>query len=99
MKKGFRKKYSPPATTRGRRLRDALLAKKYGFVWNKFQKRRSREYKLRLTNVIQHAKRRGAKKVILFMDHAPCHKTKNVRKIIREHGILERDRCQNEPHS
>ena len=34
--------------------------------------------------------RRGTdvKKVILFVDHAPCHKTKNVRRFIREHPIL-----------
>jgi hypothetical protein len=28
------------------------------------------------------------KKVILFADHAPCHKTKNVRRFIRDHPIL-----------
>jgi hypothetical protein len=27
--------------------------------------------------------------VILFADHAPCHKTKNVKKFIREHPILK----------
>jgi DDE superfamily endonuclease len=62
-----------------------LWPKRYGFVWNRFEKRRSREFKLHLSNLIQHAERRGAKRVILFMDHAPCHKTKNARRFIREH--------------
>jgi len=63
--------------------------KKNGFVFNTYAKRRSREYKLHLSNILQHAKRRGAKKVILFADHAPCHKTKNVKKYIREHPMLK----------
>jgi len=66
-----------------------LWPKKYGFVWNRFEKRRSREFKLHLSNVLQHAKRQGVKKLILFIDHAPCHKTKNVRRFIRRHGVLK----------
>ena len=62
--------------------------RKNGFIFNTYAKRRSREYKLHLSNLLQHAKRRGAKKVILFVDHAPCHKTKNVKRFIREHPIL-----------
>ena len=38
---------------------------------------------------MQYAKRRGAGKVILFVDHAPCHKTKNVKRFIREHSVLK----------
>lgn len=45
--------------------------KSNGVIFNTHAKRRSREYKLHLSNLIQHAKRRGAKKVILFVDHAP----------------------------
>jgi transposase len=63
--------------------------KKNGFVFNTYAKRTSREYKLHLSNVLQHAKRRGAKRVILFADHAPCHKTKNVKRFIRQHQILK----------
>ena len=89
MKKGHQEKILTPGYNKRKNVFVTLFwPKKYGFVWNKFAKRRSREYKLHLTNVIQHAKRRGAKKIILFMDHAPCHKTKNVRKFIREHKIL-----------
>ena len=58
--------------------------RKRGLVFNTYAKRRSREYKLHLSNLLQHAKRRGAKRVILFADHAPCHKTKNVKKIHHE---------------
>jgi len=63
--------------------------KKNRLVFNTYAKRRSREYKLHLSNVLQHARRRGAKKVILFADHAPCHKTKNVKRFIREHPMLK----------
>jgi deoxycytidylate deaminase len=89
MKKGHQEKILTPGYNKRKNVFVTLFwPKKNGFVWNKFAKRRSREYKLHLMNVIQHAKRRGAKKVILFMDHAPCHKTKNVRKFIRDHEIL-----------
>jgi len=60
-----------------------------GLVFNTYPKRRSREYKLHLSNLLEHAKRRGAKRVILFADHAPCHKTKNVKKFIKEHPMLK----------
>jgi hypothetical protein len=33
-------------------------------------------------------KRQDVKRLILFIDHAPCHKTKNVRRFIRDHPIL-----------
>jgi transposase len=58
------------------------------FVFNTYAKRGSREYKLHLSNVLQHARRRGAKRVILFADHAPCHKTKNVKRFVRRHPVL-----------
>lgn len=45
---------------------------------------------MHLSNLLQYAKRHGVKKVILFVDHAPCHKTKNVRRFIREHPELKR---------
>jgi transposase-like protein len=39
--------------------------------------------------LIQYARRHRAKRrVILFVDHAPCHKTKNVKRFIRAHPIL-----------
>lgn len=63
--------------------------KRNGFVFNTYAKRTSREYKLHLSNLLQHARRREAKKVILFVDHAPCHKTKNVKKFVREHPMLK----------
>jgi hypothetical protein len=63
--------------------------KKSGFVFNTYPKRRSREYKLHLSNLLQYANRRGAKRVILFADHAPCHKTKNVKRFVRQHPMLK----------
>ncbi len=60
-----------------------------GLVFNAYAKRRSREYKLHLSNLIQHAKRHGAKNAILFADHAPCRNTKNVKRFIRQHPMLK----------
>jgi hypothetical protein len=89
MKKGCQERVLTPGYNKRRNVFVTLLwPKKYGFVWNRFGKRRSREFKLHLSNVLQHAKRHGAKRVILFLDHAPCHKTKNVRGFIRRHEVL-----------
>ena len=57
------------------------------FIFNAYA-RRSKEYKLHLSNLLQHAKRGRAKRVILFVDHAPCHKTNKVERFIREHPVL-----------
>ena len=89
MKKGVQERVLTPGRNRRRNVFVTLFwPKKNGFVWNRFAKRRSREFKLHLSNLIQYAKRHGAKRVILFADHAPCHKTKNVRRFIRDHPIL-----------
>jgi hypothetical protein len=45
--------------------------------------------KQHLSNIIQYGKRHAAKKIILFIDHAPCHKTKKVNRFIRAHPILK----------
>jgi len=66
-----------------------LFWPKKRFVYNIFEKRRSKEFKKHLSNVIAYARRYKMKKVILFIDHATYHKTKNVRKFIREHTILK----------
>ena len=88
MKKGCQERVLTPGYNKRRNVFVTLFwPKKYGFVWNRFEKR-SREFKLHLSNVLQHAKRHGTKKVILFMDHAPSHKTKNVRSFIRRHEVL-----------
>lgn len=90
MPRGEQKKVLTPGYNKRRNTFVTLFwpRKRNGLAFNTYAKRRSREYKLHLSNVIQHAKRRRAKKVILFADHAPCHKTKNVKKFIREHPIL-----------
>ncbi|MDG7024688.1 MAG: transposase [Nitrososphaerota archaeon] len=90
MKRGQQERVVTPGYNRRRNVFVTLFwPKKRGFVWNRFKKRRSREFKLHLSNLVQYAKRHGVKKVILFADHAPCHKTKNVRRFIREHPILK----------
>ncbi len=89
MKKGEQERVVTPGYNKRRNVFVTLFwPKKYGFVFNKFRKRRSREFKLHLSNVLQHAKRHGVKRIILFMDQAPCHKTSNVRRYMRVHGIL-----------
>jgi hypothetical protein len=92
MEKGYQKKkvVTPGYNQRRNTFITLFWPKRNGFIFNTYAKRRSREYKLHLSNLLQHAKMRRAKKVILlFVDHAPCHKTKNVERFIREHPILE----------
>jgi len=91
MPRGYQRRVMTPGYNRRRNTFITLLwpkKRKNGFIFNTYAKRRTREFKLHLSNLLQHAKRRGAKKVILFADHAPCHKTKNVRKFIRDHPML-----------
>jgi hypothetical protein len=58
------------------------------FLVSSYAKRGTGEFKLHLSNLTQYAKRRGARMVMLFVDHAPCHKTKKAEKFIREHPVL-----------
>lgn len=92
MERGHQKRVLTPGYNKRRNTFITLFwpkRSKNGFIFNTYPKRRSREYKLHLFNLIQYAKRRRAGKVILFVDHAPCHKTKNVERFIREHPILK----------
>ena len=89
MKKGFQERVRTPGKNKRRNVFITLFwPKKNGFIWNRFGKRRSREYKRHLSNLLQHAKRRRVRRIILFADHAPCHKTENVKRFIREHPVL-----------
>jgi len=81
MEKGHQKKVITPGYNARRntfitlfwsKKRKVKVKKKNNaFIFNTYPKRRSREFKLHLSNVIQYARRRGASKVILFVDHAP----------------------------
>ena len=91
MPRGYQRRVMTPGYNRRRNTFITLFwpkKRRNAFVFNTYAKRRSGEFKLHLSNLLQHAKRRGARKVILFVDHAPCHKTKNVRKFIRDHPML-----------
>jgi hypothetical protein len=91
MKKGAQRRVPTPGYNVRRNAFITLFwpKRRNGLTFNCYAKRRSREYKLHLSNVLQHAKRRGAKRIILFVDHAPCHKTKEVKRFIRLHPMLK----------
>jgi len=89
MHKGKQDKIDTPGFNKRRNVFVTLFWPKKRFVYNIFEKRRSKEFKKHLSNVIAYARRHKMKKVILFIDHATYHKTKNVRKFIREHTILK----------
>ena len=90
MKRGTQERVLTPGRNRRRNVFVTLFwPKRHGFVWNRFSRRKSREYKLHLSNILQYARRHGMNRIILFADHAPCHKTKNVRKFISEHPVLK----------
>lgn len=59
-------------------------------VWDVFKRRRNIEFRRHLSHVIAYAKRHGVKKVILFVDHAPYHKTSEVKKFRRDHKDILR---------
>lgn len=86
MKKGHQEKIPTPGHNQRTNVFVTLFwPKKYGFVWNKFKKRRSREFKLHIANVFQHARRHSIKRIILFIDHAPCHKTETSKRFVRHY--------------
>ena len=58
-------------------------------IWNSFPGRRNREFRRHLSNVIAHAERLGAKRVMLFVDRASYHDTDEVKAFIRNHPLLE----------
>jgi hypothetical protein len=90
MKKGYQEKISTPGYNKRTNIFITLFwPKKLGYIWNKFERRRSREFKLHLSNLIQHAKRHSIKRILLFIDHAPCHKTKTVKRLIRRYKIIK----------
>lgn len=89
MKKGLQEKVITPGYNRRTNLFITLFwPRKNGYIFNKFEKRRSKEFKLHLSNLLQYVKRRKAKRVILFLDHALCHKTKAVKRLIRRYKIF-----------
>ena len=91
MERGYQRRVVTPGYNRRRNTFITLFwpkRRRNGFIFNTYAKRRSGKFKLHLSNLIQYARRRGARRVILFVDHALCHKTKNVKKFIRDHPIL-----------
>jgi len=59
-------------------------------VWNVFRRRRNGEFRRHLSHVLAHARRHKLKKIIMFVDHASYHKTKEVKKFRREHRDMLR---------
>lgn len=92
MMKGRQERIVTPGFNRRRNTFITLFWPKKKFIFNTFEKRRSREFKLHLSNILQYAKRHRIKKVILFLDHAPCHKTKTVKRFMRKHPVLKTKR-------
>jgi len=88
MKKGHQERILTPGYNRRINIFITLFWPKKGYIFNRFEKRRSREFKFHLSNLFQYAKRRGSKRVILFLDHANYHKTKTVKRLIRRYRIF-----------
>ncbi len=88
MQKGKQDAIDTPGFNRRRNVFVTLFWPTKAFVYNTFEKRRSKEFKMHLSNVIAYAERHHMKKVIFFIDHATYHKTKNVKKFIREHPMV-----------
>ena len=57
-------------------------------VWNCFKRRRNIEFRKHLSNIAAYAERQKLKKVIVFIDHAPAHKTDEVERFLKDHPVL-----------
>ena len=90
MNKGEQKRVLTPKKNKRRNTFITLLwpERKNGLFFNTYPKRRSAEFRRHLSNVLQHAKRLGAKKIILFVDHATCHKSPRTKRFIRDHKSI-----------
>jgi hypothetical protein len=90
MEKGKQKRVLTPRKNKRRNTFITLLwpERKNGLFFNTYPKRRSKEFKHHLSNVLQHAKRLGAKKIIVFVDHATCHKSPGTKRFIRNHKSI-----------
>lgn len=89
MQKGEQDEIDTPGYNKRRNVFVTMFWPNKEYVYNTFERRRSREFKAHLSNVIAYAKRHHMKKVILFIDHATYHKARNVKKFIKEHAILK----------
>ena len=88
--RGEQRRVATPGYNRRRNAFITLLwPKREGLVFNTYAKRRSGEFKRHLSNLLQCGRRHGVKRIILFVDHAPCHKTRNVKRFIRAHRVLK----------
>lgn len=54
-------------------------------IWNVFRRRRNIEFRQHLSHVLAYARRHKLKKIVMFVDHAPYHKTGEVKKFRRKH--------------
>ncbi len=90
MEKGKQKRVLTPRKNKRRNTFITLLwpERKNGLFFNTYPKRRSREFKHHLSNVLQHATRLGAKKIVMFVDHATCHKSPGTKRFIRNHKSI-----------
>jgi hypothetical protein len=89
MQKGKQDRIDTPGYNRRRNVFVTLFWPDRSVVYNTYEKRRSKEFKAHLSNVIAYVKRHKMKKIIIFIDHATYHKTKNVKRFIKEHPILK----------
>lgn len=90
MQRGIQKRVLTPRKNKRRNTFITLLwpERKNGLIFNTYPKRRSKEFKHHLSNVLQHAKRLGAKKIVMFVDHATCHKSPGTKRFIRNHKSI-----------
>jgi len=88
MERGKQDAIDTPGYNKRRNVFVTLFWPTKAYVFNIFGKRRSKEFKRHLSNVIAYAKRHGMKRVILFIDHVTYHKTKSVKRFIRNNLML-----------
>ena len=91
MQKGMQKRVLTPVKNKERRNTFITLlwpVRKNALIFNICPHRTVREFKRHLSNVLAHAKRLCAKKLILFADQATYHKSPAAKRFIRDHKSI-----------
>lgn len=85
MPKGQQREVPTPGRNRRTNLFITMLWPSKRVIYNAYKRRRSREFKGHLTNLLRHMERRGLKRLILIMDNATIHRSGETMRFLERH--------------
>ena len=86
MPKGEQRNVQTPGRNRRINLFITLLWPSKKALYNVYRRRRSREFKRHLTSLLGYMRRRGLKRLILIMDNATIHGSRETKLFLERHG-------------